>query len=71
MPGRSAESFSPQITKVGTDTFTPERWLYVAEHANAARGWLPSLPRDVAENIAYRNAEKLLGAFNTSKFGAR
>jgi hypothetical protein len=45
---------------VGTDTFTPERWLYVGEHASAARTWLSNLPRDVAEKIAYRNAETLL-----------
>ena len=61
----------PDRFTLGTDTFTPERWLYVIDHANAARGWLPSLPSDVAENIAWRNAETLLGAFNKAKFGPR
>ena len=61
----------PDRFALGTDTFTPERWLYVGEHANAARIWLSTLPGNVAENIAYRNAEALLGQFNTAKFGAR
>ena len=60
----------PDRFTVGTDTFTPERWLYVGEHANTARAWLSSLPRDVAEKIAYRNAEALLGGFSMAKFGA-
>lgn len=61
----------PDRFALGTDTFTPERWLYVSEHANTARVWLSTIPRDVAEKIAYRNAEALLGSFNTAKFGAR
>ena len=61
----------PDRFALGTDTFTPERWLYVGEHANTARAWLSSLPGDVAERIAYRNAENLLGSFNTARFGAR
>ena len=61
----------PDRFTLGTDTFTPERWLYVIEHANAARQWLPSLPKDVADNIASRNAERLLGSFATAKFGLR
>jgi hypothetical protein len=50
----------PDRFMVGTDTFTPERWLYVGEHAATARRWLSALPGDVAEKIAYRNAEALL-----------
>jgi Amidohydrolase len=61
----------PDRFALGTDTFTPERWLYVGEHANTARIWLSTLPKEVAENIAYRNAEALLGSFNTAKFGAQ
>ena len=45
---------------LGTDTYTPQRWFYVAENADWARGWLPSLPADIADNIAYLNAEALL-----------
>ena len=46
---------------VGTDTFVPERWYYVPEHASWSRAWLADLPPDVAERIAWRNAEALLG----------
>jgi hypothetical protein len=46
---------------VGTDTFTPERWHYVVEHAKWSRQWLADLPRDVAERIAWRNGETLFG----------
>ena len=61
----------PDRFTVGTDTFTPERWLYVGEHANAARAWLSTLPKDVAEKIAHKNGVALLGNFSTAKFGAR
>lgn len=53
------EEFSDRFM-VGTDTFVPERWYYIEEHANFSRRWLASLPRDLAERIAYRNAEALL-----------
>ena len=46
---------------LGTDTFTPERWHYVVEHAAFSRRWLADLPRDVAERIAWRNGETLFG----------
>jgi hypothetical protein len=52
----------PDRFMVGTDTFTPERWFYVVEHANWSRAWLATLPREVAENIAWRNGERLFGA---------
>jgi len=45
---------------LGTDTYTPERWFYVGEYADWSRGWLQDLPREIAENIAFRNAEVLL-----------
>ena len=50
----------PRRFMLGTDTYTPERWYYVAEHADWSRQWLGSLPRELAENIAWRNAEDLL-----------
>ncbi|MEP0942414.1 MAG: amidohydrolase family protein [Rhizobiaceae bacterium] len=50
----------PDRFMVGTDTFAPERWYYVGSHAEYSRGWLASLPDDVARNIAYRNAETML-----------
>jgi len=62
-PGwRAAFLEFPDRFMVGTDTFTPERWFYVVEHANWSRAWLADLPRDVAENIAWRNGERLFGA---------
>jgi Amidohydrolase len=52
----------PDRFLVGTDTFTPERWHYVVEHARWSREWLASLPPAVAEQIAWKNGERLLGA---------
>ncbi len=52
----------PDRFMVGTDTFTPERWHFVVEHANWSRQWLADLPSDVAERIAYKNGEALFGA---------
>jgi predicted TIM-barrel fold metal-dependent hydrolase len=49
----------PDRFMVGTDTPSPERWYYVVEHANFSRRWLADLPGDVADNIAFRNAERL------------
>jgi hypothetical protein len=50
----------PRRFLLGTDTYTPERWYYVIEHADWSREWLASLPTELAENIAFRNAEALL-----------
>jgi predicted TIM-barrel fold metal-dependent hydrolase len=52
----------PDRFMVGTDTFTPERWFYVVEHANWSRQWLADLPREVAERIAWKNGEQLFGS---------
>ena len=52
----------PDRFMVGTDTFTPERWPYVGAHADWSRAWLSDLPPEIAENIAWRNAERLLEA---------
>ena len=56
----------PERFMLGTDTFAPERWYYVKEHADWSRQWLASLPSELAENIAYRNAEDLLKAVDKS-----
>jgi predicted TIM-barrel fold metal-dependent hydrolase len=50
----------PDRFMIGTDTFTPERWYYIGEHANYSRGWLKDLPKQVAERIGWRNADQLL-----------
>lgn len=51
----------PDRFMVGTDTFTPERWHYIGEHANWSRAWLADLPPPLAERIAWRNGEALFG----------
>jgi len=52
----------PDRFLLGTDTFVPERWTYIPEHAVWARGWLADLPPEVAERIAYRNGEALFAS---------
>jgi Amidohydrolase len=56
----------PDRFLVGTDTFTPERWHYVVEHARWSRDWLASLPPAVAEQIAWKNGERLFGALRAA-----
>ena len=51
----------PDRFMVGTDSFTPERLHYIAEHARWSRQWLGDLPKEVAEQIGYRNGERLFG----------
>ena len=50
----------PDRFMVGTDTFTPERWHYIGEHARYSRGWLADLPAPLADRIGWRNAETLV-----------
>jgi hypothetical protein len=52
----------PQRFMVGTDTFTPERWHYVVEHARWSRAWLAQLPPAVAEAVAWKNGLALFGS---------
>jgi predicted TIM-barrel fold metal-dependent hydrolase len=59
---RAAFMEFPDRFMVGSDTFTPERWHFVVEHANWSRQWLADLPPDVAERIAYKNGDALFGA---------
>lgn len=49
----------PDRIMVGTDTYTPERWYYVVDHANWTREWMERLPDEVANKIAYENASAL------------
>jgi predicted TIM-barrel fold metal-dependent hydrolase len=53
----------PDRFMVGSDTYTPERWHYIGEHAKWSRAWLGSLPRPLAEKIAWRNAETLFANY--------
>ena len=59
-PGwREAFMEFPDRFLVGTDTYTPERWYYVGEHARWSRQWLADLPPEVAERIAWKNGEAI------------
>jgi hypothetical protein len=53
----------PDRFMVGTDTFTPERWHYIVEHAEWSRTWLADLPPALAERIAWRNGETLFAGW--------
>ena len=59
---RAAFEEFPDRFMVGTDTFTPERWHYIAGHAAYSRGWLQSLGTALAERIGWRNGDALLKA---------
>ena len=50
----------PDRLMLGTDTFSPERIYFIPEHAANARTWLASLPDDVAERVAWKNAYELI-----------
>ena len=50
----------PDRFMVGTDTFAPERWYYISDHAEYTRDWLADLPIDIAKKIAYENAQNML-----------
>ena len=49
----------PDRFMVGTDTWVTSRWEVLVEGMQTIRGWLGQLPREVAEQIAHRNAERL------------
>ncbi len=50
----------PDRIMLGTDSFTPERIYYIPDHAEGARVWLATLPKDTAERIAWKNAYDLI-----------
>ena len=54
----------PDRFMIGTDTFAPERWYYIEDHASYSRAWLSELPTSIAEGIAYKNAQRMLGLAN-------
>jgi hypothetical protein len=49
----------PDRFLVGTDTWIESRWQTLEDTARFNRGWLRQLPAEVAEMIAWRNAEIL------------
>ena len=46
---------------IGSDTWVNAQWDNYSEIMASNRAWLAQLPREVAEKIAYRNAERLFG----------
>ncbi len=50
----------PERIMLGTDTYIPERMYYIPEHARSARAWLATLPPELAENLAWKNAHRLI-----------
>jgi predicted TIM-barrel fold metal-dependent hydrolase len=46
---------------VGSDTWINAQWDRYTGIMSSNRAWLSKLPRDLAEKIAYKNAEKLFG----------
>lgn len=51
----------PDRFLVGTDTWVTSQWDRFAAIQTSVRAWLGQLPRDIAEQIAYRNARKFVG----------
>ena len=49
----------PDRFLAGTDTWVTSRWEALPGSVNDVRSYLSQLPRDVAEKIAYRNADRL------------
>ena len=49
----------PDRFMVGTDTWVPSRWEAIRDATAAVQHWLRQLPRDVAEQIAYKNGDRL------------
>jgi hypothetical protein len=46
---------------IGTDTYVTSRWHRMPEILGETRAWLATLPREVAEKMAWRNAARLFG----------
>ena len=68
-PWRSLFERYPERFLVGSDTWTNSRWQDYDAIIAGYRAWLAQLPRDVAEKIAFRNAERLFPP--AAKAGAR
>jgi hypothetical protein len=52
----------PDRFLIGTDTWVTSRWEAIREASDAVQTWLRQLPRDVAEQIAYKNGDRLFPA---------
>jgi hypothetical protein len=49
----------PDRFLVGTDTWVTSRWESVRDSMDAVQVWLRQLPREVAEQIAWKNGDRL------------
>ena len=58
----------PRRFMLGTDTFAPERWYFVADNAKSNRRWLGSLPTGVGRS-ALRRVTRKSNSCNESKWG--
>jgi predicted TIM-barrel fold metal-dependent hydrolase len=62
----------PDRLMVGSDTWVNSQWEDYDEIIASNRRWLAKLPRNIAEMIAYRNAERLFGrTISMKKVGTR
>lgn len=50
----------PARFMVGVDTYSKERWNRFDQVVNTIRNWLSQLPTDIAQQIAYANADRVL-----------
>ncbi len=51
----------PDRFMVGTDTWVNAQWERYAQIGREERAWLAQLPREVAQGIAFVNAERIFG----------
>lgn len=51
----------PDRFMVGSDTWNVQRWLGLKSIIDENRIWLGALPKDVADQIAHQNGERLFG----------
>lgn len=63
---RTIERF-PDRFMVGSDTWVNSQWDSYAELISTNRRWLAAFPRKIAEQVAYKNAEKIFGRKVNSK----
>lgn len=52
---------NPDRFTLGSDTFNEDQWKKMPLYTLDTRTWLAELPKEMAEQIAYKNAERLFG----------
>ncbi len=61
----------PDRFLIGSDTWSNSQWAKYQDLIETHRAWLRHLPRAVAEQITYRNAERLFGRKVTTELLGR